>query len=116
MIVDVEIDDKISRHDCLPFVMGCRCMFVARRLSGQMAPFDHPISKVECAAIDGERTVAPVMHHSTFLAVLVDPDPRRLKDEEVVRIREPRIDDPALDIGQAVAVGAARTRPWQVAS
>jgi hypothetical protein len=73
-----------------------------------MAPFDHAVFEIERSAVDGERTVTSVMHHSTLFAALVDPDPRRLKDEEVVRVRELGIDDPAFDVSQAVTEERSR--------
>lgn len=64
-----------------------------------MTPLEHAVFEVERAVVDGEGSIAVVMKGSPFYSALVEPDPLRLEDEEVVRLAKPVIDDGAFDVG-----------------
>ena len=67
-----------------------------------MTPLDHSVLEIERAVVDDKRAVAAVVQRPTFLALFIDPDVLGLKDEEVVGLAEPVIDNAALDVCQAV--------------
>ena len=67
-----------------------------------MTPLDHAVAEVERAVFDGECSIPTMVQGSLFGSTFIEPDPRRLKDKEVVGVAEPVIDDDAFDIGETI--------------
>lgn len=67
-----------------------------------MTPLDHAVAQVERAVVDGEGSVTTMVQGPAFCSALVDPDPLRLEDEQVVGLEERVIDDDAFDVSQAI--------------
>ena len=71
--------------------------------SRKVAPLHHPRLEVEGVIVDDEGPIPPMMQGSTLFPALIEPDPLRLEDKEIVWLRQPLVEDAALNIGEAIA-------------